>query len=538
MSGGGKQEIINTLERALSTDINRLQLFASMDRAEIYRFLCDVGIGSDDVEASSALTQVTTLTTPLTAEIFGGFCVRPDVGDLNLAVDPGVLMCINPDSDPDSSNYKLVRDPGLANTGGLAITANSSGSTRIDVVECSYVLNTVETDNRDIFNPATNSFSASSVTKATQAGLTYRVRAGSPGGGYPGAVSGWLPLCVASVPNGTTTNDTVTFWDVRPLLADRVNAPFNGGKFGSQVLSSDFTLYTTNVGVSNLIGTVEAVASDLASGSARARGIYRLGGNLARGTPGTDGTLNVSDPANCSGSFTNNTPTYVYLLEPFGLPRWARYTDASTGLRNPRNPRGIPVTSQVAPRAPGAAGFGGQPTSAIALPTSTGLAGSTSKGVAIAAGVWSTVSGTLIETAALQSRGREQTNAPGTFAGPNAVVSGSAGTQSVTYTLTAGTHCPAYARTLKVGFNLTITAPTVGTFTFSYTVTDSAAQVFAVGQDTWIVPAGGGTTQWTKDIPLSLSGGPYTITIATTATGGTVPTIASAAALQIYGWGL
>ncbi len=41
------------------------------------------------------------------------------------------------------------------------------------------------------------------------------------GAGYPAAVAGWLPLCVASIPNAAPNNDTVTFWDVRPMLQDR-----------------------------------------------------------------------------------------------------------------------------------------------------------------------------------------------------------------------------------------------------------------------------------------------------------------------------
>lgn len=480
MSSGGKQEVINSLERALSIDINRLQLFAAMDRAEIARFQANVGAGTDDLDAEGApLTQVTTLTSPLTAEIVNGFCVRPDVGDLNVAVDPGVLWCIAPDADVDSSNYKLVRDPGVTNAGSLAMSANASGLIRIDVIECSYVLNTVETDNRDIFNPATNTFTASSVTKATQAGLLYRVRQGTAGGGFPGTSVGWLPLAVASVPTGTTTCDTITFWDVRPLLGDRVLGPQPSTVDLPQWKRALYTVDTLLSATHSIMrGVVEATPADLV---APAPGQRRLGGRLRRGTPGADGIgaldgVDLNDSANwASGVAFGGGIAYIYLLEPFGLPRWARYTDASTGLRKPRAPRGMLVVA--GSTTPPAHAYG-SPSVVVPLPTSTGLSGSTAKGICIGSAGFS--SGAANPTTA---DGRTQW-CP--IVGPSAIFSNAAGTvatvvattaYTATFTLTEGTTHPAGARALHLDWSVavTISAAVLGNLRISFTVFDTTA---------------------------------------------------------------
>src|ERR1700729_3903361 len=214
MASGDKEMVINSLARAVSTDQTRMQKFANADRAELFRFLLDISMGSDDLDANGVLTQYTTQNNPLNAEIIGnGLTVKPVVGALDLLVDPGLLYLLNPDAAPDDSNYKYVNDAGIGTTGLLAMTANSSGQTRIDVIECQNLVNaTAETDNRDIFNPSTGAFNATTVSKAVKGYLTYRVRAGTPGSGFPGTAAGWLPLAVASVPTATTTNDTICFW--------------------------------------------------------------------------------------------------------------------------------------------------------------------------------------------------------------------------------------------------------------------------------------------------------------------------------------
>lgn len=364
MSSGKKTLVFNTQERAISPDVNRAQAFSAKDDAELWRYMLDV-TANDDLDAGSVVAEHLTLENPLRAEIINGLLVRPQPASLNLLVDPGVAYVVAPDTDADASVYKYVRDAGVLALGALTITPGA-GSTRIDVIECQ--LNAVPltaSDNRDIFDPITGLFSATSVTKETQARLTYRVRAGTPGAGFPGTVLGWLPLCVVSVPAAAANVDVMTFWDVRPLISDREYQPF--------ALST-----TRPIHIASMVNASSLVAGGLVDIAINGR---RLGGRLRSGSVVADAdSIDFGNAANQEPGivFTANRPWLVYLLTPFGLPRWARYNAA--GSRVPRSPRGIPVVSMTSPDADGF------PTAAISLPTATGLLGSTSAGVAALAG--------------------------------------------------------------------------------------------------------------------------------------------------------
>jgi hypothetical protein len=84
----------------------------------------------------------------------------------------------------------------------------------------------------------------------------------------------------------------------------------------------------------------------------------RIGGLLQRGTPGVDPTQGLyfdsgaaaNQSPGLSSAVTTNTAIlyFLYLCLPYGLPRWAFYTPASSGARQPRSPKGIPIVSDVA----------------------------------------------------------------------------------------------------------------------------------------------------------------------------------------------
>lgn len=355
MPSGMEQVVENTLERLVSEDVNRLQLFKERDIAEVLRYLLDVYQGTDDTQAGALSQEVTSLGTPLRAEVIGGLLVQPQQASLSLAVAPGVLYAINPDSppNPDVSPFQYVRDPGVQALGALVIGANATGSARVDVVECQPMVVVAEQDSRDFYDEVTGLFTPATVVKATLANLTYRVRAGSPGAGFPGVATGWLPLCVANVHAGATSNDQVDFWDVRPLVSDRAFGVANVGNFYPDV---EGDLLCEDGSAPTLVqGEVTAVL-----------GGRRVGGQLLRGTPGVDpasgfdlGAAANQDPALSSAVTTNSGVLwYLYLVCPFGLPRWAFYTPPGAGPRVPRSPRGIPVVSDVyclntgAPNAP------------------------------------------------------------------------------------------------------------------------------------------------------------------------------------------
>lgn len=105
---------------------------------------------------------------------------------------------------------------------------------------------------------------------------------------------------------------------------------------------------------------------------------------IRRGSPGTDGDfLNLADSVNQDTGTPLTEPwtagviyQYLYLMFPFGLPRWARYTDSGSGSRVPRSPRGIPVCSTVPPNP-----LTNEPSATIGLPT---FGGSSTTGFCIA----------------------------------------------------------------------------------------------------------------------------------------------------------
>jgi hypothetical protein len=367
MSSGKQEIVINTQERAMSTDVNRLQKFANKDLAELFRYML-LGMSGGELDPSVS-TFPDGLSSYMPAEIINGLMVRPSSGTMSMSIDPGMIWVTSPDGAPDDSNAKYVRDAGLA-TGTLTIGANASGQIRIDVVECR--VNPVPltvSDNRDIFNPSSGLFTATSVTKEVQGRLDYRIRAGTAGSGFPGASVGWRPLAVISVPSGAASVNACTFWDVRPMFEDRDFAGRVGPEAPS-VESLDARLIRTSSTVVTLSGTFGARLNGRA-----------LGGVIRSAVPGTSAdSMNIADAINQGGGpFAEplgQTSYFLYACTPFGLPRWAKY---DTTALVPKGPKGLLVVSAVDPD------FYGRPSASVPLPTSTGLVGSatTAEGVCV-----------------------------------------------------------------------------------------------------------------------------------------------------------
>lgn len=380
-----KAIVINQSERAVSTDITRLQQFQAAFLAEVWRAMIDTSSGTDDLDAAGLYTPNTTTAAPDSAIVFSGLLVQPAIGSFAIGVTAGALGMLDPDATPDPSDspYKVIEDPGVA-SGVLNETANTSGSTRIDLIIATRTTTVLETDSRDIFNNVTGLFTPSTVTKVQQQGLAYSIVSGTPGSGMPAIPTGCVVLMVASVPNGSTSNDTCTFWDVRPMFEDRLFSGFNVGSDYPRWHHCNYRVDTSSAsGKALLVGTVDVSGSDQLTPSA---GHRRLGGRLrtsgvSADLPGGIDGLDLNDSNNWASAPGTNLG-YVYLLEGLaGLPRWARYTNVAAGVRKPRSPRGFLVVSTTPPTH-----FYGTPSAAVGVPTSTGLGAITTKqGICIAA---------------------------------------------------------------------------------------------------------------------------------------------------------
>ena len=451
MSSGGKRIKWNTNERAVSTDMNRNVAFNDAAQSEIWRALLDTGVGSDDRDASGLYVPNATQLAPPSATV-AGLLFTPNNGAATATVSAGVLMVLDPDATPssDDSPYKRIIDPGA----NLTLTANSSGGTVHAYIECARLgvpsgggnsttggEQTLETDNRDIFNTGTGLFVPTSVTKASAQQLQYRIRYGSSGGGLPALQSGWLPLCVARIPNTAATWDTVDLWDVRPLAGDRfytwsasTNLPFTTR---SMLLSDD----GSTGGQTRLSGVVEAVL-----------GGRRIGGRIKSGaTISSDPDyLDVRDANNQETGFTapSSGMYFVYLTFPAGLPRWSLYSPASAGTRQPRSPRGIPVVSTTAPTVFGA------PSSALSM--ANGL-GSVSTALCVYA---STTSGSVPKGGCSSGRAF-YLSTPLSFSGSTS------DNQNYVFSLIEGTTHPANARALYVRLSVNVSKTATNVIKFA-----------------------------------------------------------------------
>lgn len=385
MASGRKVEVYNTRERVLSTDHNREQAFAADDDAEVLRKFMSTAVILDG--SAGLEVELDSVDTPLEGHILGGLLVDPQSGTDDLLITPGIVGLVDPDgqagssdpnpASPDDNVFKYVRSDGIVAGGVLQLAANPAGSIRIDVVECRRLpVDVVETDNRDIFDPSTGRFTPIAVDKVVRSQLEFRVRQGTPGAGLPANVQGWLPLCVVSIPATTVSPvvDAATFWDVRPLISDRIRPPFNGVRsFSRSFHPSAWGNDSTSPGVANIwSGHLEGENNQ-----------YLAGGVLRSGVPGTgDGdAIDIMDVRNQDGAIaTVDFNWYLWALFPGGLPRWVRYTEAAPRIPGPF--RGIPTVSQVGPISLS----NSTPLVPIAVPAITGLLATAGFGTCLAAG--------------------------------------------------------------------------------------------------------------------------------------------------------
>lgn len=354
MSSGEKVVVYNTRERVLSTDANRAQAFSAQLRSQLAR-----GQFNNKRENWYDRSGVASLNvggeTPLAAEVFSGLMVDPQTSFL--LVTPGQMGCLFPDPSisADDSPYMLIDDPGLQIAGILTFTANGGGGPRVDLVECRPALVIIESDNRDIFNPATGLFSPAPVTKVQAFQLQYRIRLGASGGGVPALAATWLPLAAIVTGTAAASFADCDFYDVRPLVEDRVlpqpasaanayagNHPIQAIEFSTSVVSG-----ATCIGgyaVSDFNGY-------LAGGALRRSTPYFSGGSRT-GTGAGDGDadfINLSNVENQDTTFAYGVHYFFGLVAIFPgfLPRWVRYSESvvSPFGRIPQGPRGIIVAS-------------------------------------------------------------------------------------------------------------------------------------------------------------------------------------------------
>jgi hypothetical protein len=371
MANGGKRVVFNTRERIISSDFNRLQDMVGQGRAAL---MARRHNDAYQFHLPGYAPRVTTGgQSPMVADVYGGLFVKVD-DPTSLFIDSGVVGVVDPDASPglDDEAYKLIDDPGFQTSGVLTFLANGSGSRRIDIITADVVDLVLETDLRDIYDTSTGLFTPQNVNKVVAKRLSYGITRGTAGGGMP-TIPNRIVLAVASVPNGVVNWAGVTFWDVRPLVSERM--PQNNSKRRFY----DFDFWSEQSGEHHGYITTEYNG-------------YIAGGKLMSSVPSSDTVFNALSASMNSTSTSGMTDEStspndcgcnpIVALFPNGLPRWARYSSGNApglSIRAPYGPRGILVAGRRRINDHIKCDRYGNVTG-LALPTSTGLTG-TANGV-------------------------------------------------------------------------------------------------------------------------------------------------------------
>lgn len=257
MSSGDKRIIINTRERAISNDINRLQAFKASQLAELARQaisratstpLLDGlgGAGFDYVAGTSPQP-------PYGADVLNGlFAVADNGTGVTITRGAAGFWVHDWSTSTDDSNYIVAQSDGVPSVATFPFVANGGGSPRWDLV-IAYVDDETVTEqaNRDIRNSTTGLFSPSLVDKVKLATLKFAYITGTAGNPIPSppAVGSYgskqcrpvvlAAICVYPFAAGFTSCD---FYDTRPLVNARV-APGdyqkNAASTGREVVWND-----------------------------------------------------------------------------------------------------------------------------------------------------------------------------------------------------------------------------------------------------------------------------------------------------------
>jgi hypothetical protein len=469
-ASGVKKSLVNALELGEHDDINRVQEYVGAHLGYLLGYMALASTTEDDSSAGTE-TLPTTTTDPLSAVILNGLRFLPSVGGTSATITGGALVMANPDGVPDADDSP-VKTLWSGTISGLVLTSNSSGSTRIDVVEIQRA-EAITQEPRLVLNPTSENFILTNVDKVGTATVTARIRTGTAGAGFPGTSSGWLPIAVCSVPTGTTTWDTVTVWDVRPLLSD-----FRPTAGRTRLLYGDLTITDP--------------AYDGTHYYADGYALGQLGNWLCGGTFTNTVDLASSSYQEPSLTWATTDVWGLWLAMPFGLPRWVRYS--TSGSRVPSGPRGLPILAKKLPTTEA-----GTPSSALTLPAGLGFgAPTTSNAMLVLTGSCNISPSTrplpvVMANKWAESKERGSVNSGTITTVPN-------------WTLTAGTHYAGTARRLRVRYSIALTAWNAsGNAYLRFTVYDNNSgtkrMLTTIDREVYVT-AGASTSFGELDIPL------------------------------------
>lgn len=202
---GIDNEVFNTLERAVSGDLNDEQSLVARFLSEMTRFGLSVKRVADPLAETPG---------PV---VLGGLLVTPNVNDVS--VSAGVMgqqsATLAPVPGPLDSAYRLSRM-----SGATTVVMPAPGATTYYLIEAQMVEVTTVNALRDIYNPGTMTFAPALVPKQRERQIAFQLLTG---GAQAPAPSGgdWVPIAIVRRPGGGGPVAASDIIDVRPLADGR-----------------------------------------------------------------------------------------------------------------------------------------------------------------------------------------------------------------------------------------------------------------------------------------------------------------------------
>lgn len=197
--------LINVRERPLSTDINDIQALTGRSLVEVLQFL----LYNERINLSNPLE-----TGGPEGYVLGGLTVSGS--GANASISPGVLLQNNaallPAPGPLDSNIRLATQRSV-----VLEPAPTPGSDTYYLLEARMAEVVVTSPSRDVLDPVTGNFVATTVPKLHERRLEFRWRAGTADAA-PATVVGWIPLAVIFRPAAGGNVLTSHVQDARPIF--------------------------------------------------------------------------------------------------------------------------------------------------------------------------------------------------------------------------------------------------------------------------------------------------------------------------------
>ena len=317
MSGADNVDF-NTLERALSSDVDNLQSMQARFMADMLaRVFSSKGVPEGNLSVP---------TDSITDRIIGGLIasVSGTVGSVDIT--PGALVqnsaALSPIPGALDSNFRMAINRVIT-----TLAAPVPGGNTYYLLEAQMVNVVTSTVNRDIFNTGTGLFVSTPVTKLQERQVQFQWTAGSATQA-PAPSANWVPIAIVfrAGGGGAVTADDII--DVRPLWTEAVN---ESASLRAQPISSSIV-------TSSVPGTVSNLATFDLEAMVEGRRLF------ARSTSAID--LSAASVIESGLVFANARLYYLYLAP------WREQYRPANALLNVQQ-RGVLVMSAVPPDSEG-----------------------------------------------------------------------------------------------------------------------------------------------------------------------------------------